>query len=84
MVKGDDALAIDDEFGATQTFELLDLMSTPLNLAGRVLVAEKECVVGDTRRHTEHQTDVYVSKAALAHACFGVMSKAKVMHRRSP
>tara|TARA_R110000824_G_scaffold118960_4_gene271663 strand:- start:1632 stop:1796 length:165 start_codon:yes stop_codon:yes gene_type:complete len=54
MVKRDDVLALNDEFGPSQTFELLNLVPASLDLAGCILVAEKERVVGHTRRHTEN------------------------------
>src|SRR4051794_4114643 len=84
MVERDDVLALNDKFGAPQTFELLDLVPPSLDLAGCVLVAEQESIVGHTGRHTENQTDIGVSEAALAHPRLGMMGEAKVMHGRPP
>lgn len=53
MVNRDDVFAFEDELDATQTFESLDLVTASLDLAGCILVAQQERIVGHPKRQVE-------------------------------
>jgi hypothetical protein len=53
VVNRDDVFAFEDELDATQTFESLDLVTASLDLAGCILVAQQERIVGHPKRQVE-------------------------------